>query len=88
MLQRAEWQQEQKHKAEAKKKRKTVVNSQGEVVEAEEQQASAQVIDEESLGAILIQQNHLPRTAGEYLDEITTKIDTSEILEIVQVFAH
>ena len=47
-----------------------------------------QVMDEDSLGQLLLEQGHLPESSDEYFAEITTKVDTSEILEIVQVFSH
>ena len=45
-------------------------------------------MDEDSLGQLLLEQGHLPESSDEYFAEITTKVDTSEILEIVQVFSH
>ena len=41
-----------------------------------------------NVGEILMESKHLPKSAGEFLDDISLKIDTSEILEIVQVFCH
>ena len=48
-----------------------------------------QVIDEgKNPSEELLNSGHLPRDSNEYLDWMTKKVDTNELLEIVQVFQH
>ena len=48
-----------------------------------------QVLDEgKNPSEELLNSGHLPRNSKEYLDWMTKKVDTNELLEIVQVFQH
>ena len=82
------------HKAELYKEkreqadRRKAHRGNGDAHGAVDQDGVGEGVEEESLGALMLEQGHLPDTSAEYFAEITTKVDTSEILEIVQVFSH
>jgi hypothetical protein len=41
-----------------------------------------------NIGEVLMKSKHLPKSGEEFLDDIALKVDTKEILEVVQVFCH
>lgn len=77
-----------KEKREQAARKRKAQRSQADVHGAADVDGAGQGMDDESLGALMYDQGHLPDSSAEYFAEITTKVDTSEILEIVQVFSH